>query len=36
LMDPSRMGTKICLTSFVGKGDDIKLWGARENQFNFY
>jgi hypothetical protein len=30
------MGTKTCLTSFAGEGDDMKLWGARESQFNSY
>jgi hypothetical protein len=29
------MGTKICLTSFAGKGDGMKLWGAWKNQFKF-
>jgi hypothetical protein len=30
------MGTKICLTSFVGEGDDMKPWGAWESPFNSY
>jgi hypothetical protein len=24
------------LTSFAGEGDDMKLWGAWESQFNSY
>jgi hypothetical protein len=28
------MGTKMCLTSFVGEGDDMKLWGAWGSYFN--
>jgi hypothetical protein len=30
------MGTKICLTSFVGEGDDMKPWGAWESPSNSY